>query len=194
MLSICLSDSPTGSISQVEPISYWFQPYSKNKPMNILVRDAKDTDFEQLVALFAEENRFHAELVPDYIQVTDDILTRDELHEFITDEDSHIFVCETESQVVGAVIVSIHKKSEDRWKKSFETAYIDDLIVSARARRKGVGKRLMKRAIAWARTKGFESIELHVWQSNPGAIRLYESLGFTIIQHRMKCQISQHYS
>lgn len=159
--------------------------------MNIAVRDARETDFEQLVALFSEENRFHAELMPDYIQVTDDVLTKTELHEFIGSEDTHIFVCEAESQVVGAVIVSIRRRKEDRWNKPIETAYIEDLIVSAQARRMGVGKHLMTEAIAWARAKGVDSIELHVWQSNSGAIRFYESLGFTPIQHRMKCQIPQ---
>lgn len=153
--------------------------------MNILVRDARDSDFKQLVALFSEENRFHAKLVPDYIQITDDLLTKTELHEFITSEDTHIFVCETESQVVGAVIVGICKRKEDRWNKSLETAYIGDLIVSVHARRMGVGKRLMTEAMAWARTKNLDSVELHVWQSNSKAIRFYESLGFTTIQHRM---------
>jgi ribosomal protein S18 acetylase RimI-like enzyme len=160
--------------------------------MNILVRNARDADFGQLVALFAEENRFHAELVPDYIQATDDILTKAELHEFISSVDTHLFVCEAESQLVGAVIVSIRKRKEDRWNRPLETAYIEDLIVSARARRIGAGKCLMTEAIAWARTKGVDSIELHVWHSNSGAIRFYESLGFTTIQHRMKSQISRH--
>jgi RimJ/RimL family protein N-acetyltransferase len=45
-------------------------------------------------------------------------------------------------------------------------------------RRQGIGRRLAMAAITAARTAGIERIELEVFASNAGAIRLYDRLGF----------------
>ena len=45
-------------------------------------------------------------------------------------------------------------------------------------RRQGIGRRLAETAIGAARAAGIERIELEVFASNTGAIRLYEQLGF----------------
>jgi ribosomal protein S18 acetylase RimI-like enzyme len=45
-------------------------------------------------------------------------------------------------------------------------------------RRQGLGRRLVTAAIGAARKAGMERIELEVFASNTGAIRLYEQLGF----------------
>ena len=45
-------------------------------------------------------------------------------------------------------------------------------------RRKGIGKQLIKKAIADAFSKGIRRIELEVFASNTGAIALYRKFGF----------------
>jgi hypothetical protein len=42
--------------------------------MKIDIKPAQQADLEELQRLFREENRFHAVLVPEYIQATDDML------------------------------------------------------------------------------------------------------------------------
>jgi len=44
--------------------------------------------------------------------------------------------------------------------------------------RRGIGEALLSELIAWARTSPLEKIELHVRESNLGAIALYRKLGF----------------
>lgn len=46
-------------------------------------------------------------------------------------------------------------------------------------RRHGVGRRLLEECLGLARDARLEKIELEVFTDNEGAIRLYESLGFT---------------
>lgn len=48
-----------------------------------------------------------------------------------------------------------------------------------RWRGRGIGKRLMEAALAWAKQSGFERIELEVYASNAPAIALYRRFGFT---------------
>ena len=45
-------------------------------------------------------------------------------------------------------------------------------------RRRGVGTRLIEELFRWARSQGVRRIELDVFENNPGAVRLYEKLGF----------------
>ena len=51
-------------------------------------------------------------------------------------------------------------------------------------RRQGIGRALTERAMLLARAKGAAAIWLHVREDNPGAIRIYESLGFQEIARR----------
>ncbi len=56
--------------------------------------------------------------------------------------------------------------------------YIDILAVAPDMRGKGVGTRLLGAVFQTAREKGFKSVSLEVVDTNPGARRLYERLGF----------------
>ena len=57
--------------------------------MKVKIREASLVDYEDLCMLFAEENQFHARLVPQYIQTTPNLLTREELEGFLTDSFSN---------------------------------------------------------------------------------------------------------
>lgn len=157
--------------------------------MKIQVREARSTDFERLSALFAEENRFHAQLVPAYIQITSPVLTREELQAFLGSPTDRLFVCEDGDKLLGAVIVSLQESAEDRWNKSRLCGYIDDLIVTATARGRGVGRQLMQAARRWVIAQGVQTIELHVWETNTDARRFYASLGLQTVQHRMTWEL-----
>ncbi len=50
------------------------------------------------------------------------------------------------------------------------------------ARGPGIGRALVEDALAWARAAGFRALQFNaVAATNIAAVRLYESLGFTII-------------
>lgn len=153
--------------------------------MKLQIREAGIADFDRLCALFAEENRFHAQLVPAYIQMTSQVLTREELQASLDRRTHQLYVCEDGDALLGAVIVSLRDTVEDRWNKSHLYGYIEDLIVTATARGRGVGRRLMQAARCWVTSQGVQTIELHVWEANTGACRFYESLGLRSVQRRL---------
>ena len=66
------------------------------------------------------------------------------------------------------------------------SAHVADLglIVSARHRRRGIGRQLLDTAVAWSRAAGVRKLELHVFPWNAPAIRLYETYGFVHEGHR----------
>jgi len=153
------------------------------------IRTAIESDYLQLKSLFTEENRFHADLVPKYIQMTNDILKREELQEFLANTDSNIFVYEKNTELLGAIIISIREEKEDRWKKSRVIGYIDDLIVKSSARRNGIGKQLVAAARSWFFAQSIHNVELNVWETNTGSYQFYNALGFHTVQRRMMLSI-----
>ncbi len=153
--------------------------------MKIQVREARAADFERLSALFSEENEFHAQLVPAYIQTTPHVLTREELQMFLDSRTLRLFVCEEGDALLDAVIVALQETAGERWNKPRFCGYIEDLIVTATARGRGVGRQLMQAARRWVVSQGVQTIELHVWEANVGACHFYESLGLQTVQRRM---------
>ena len=87
----------------------------------------------------------------------------------------------------------MREEREDRWKKSrtigYIIGYIKDLIVTASARRGGIGKRLLKAVHAWAVSRGIQTIELHVWEANTDTRQFYESIGFMSVQRMMSLSV-----
>jgi GNAT superfamily N-acetyltransferase len=62
--------------------------------------------------------------------------------------------------------------------------YVKRVVVHPAFRKQGLSRQLMQYIITFARTEQhLEAIDLHVWEDNYPAIRLYESLGFEL-QHR----------
>jgi GNAT superfamily N-acetyltransferase len=57
--------------------------------------------------------------------------------------------------------------------------WLEDLFVERAARRTGLGRALVTAALERARARGCRRIELDVNEQNEGALRFYESLGFT---------------
>lgn len=65
-------------------------------------------------------------------------------------------------------------------------AFIYDIVVAESARGQGLGRALLRVSVDWATSGGFTAIGLHVFGGNTGAIRLYESEGFTVTDVLMR--------
>ncbi len=62
--------------------------------------------------------------------------------------------------------------------------YVKRVVVHPDYRKLGLARTLMQHIITYARSeRQLEAIDLHVWEENVPAIRLYETLGFEL-QHR----------
>lgn len=69
-------------------------------------------------------------------------------------------------------------------RRAVDEIEILNLAVAPEARRKGVARRLVGEALAWGKSLGARRAFLEVRESNRGAIRLYESLGFVAAGRR----------
>jgi ribosomal protein S18 acetylase RimI-like enzyme len=58
-------------------------------------------------------------------------------------------------------------------------AYLEELYVDPRRRRRGLGRALLQEAMATARRDGATHMDIAVDESDEAAVNLYQSLGFT---------------
>ncbi len=60
------------------------------------------------------------------------------------------------------------------------TAFIWNILVDRDHRRRGLGRRLMEMAIAWAQSKGYRALCLETQSNNIAACRFYHHMGFRL--------------
>jgi GNAT superfamily N-acetyltransferase len=103
------------------------------------------------------------------------------------DNDAYILVAERNERAIGVAVVHIAARDDMGWDYDKETpsflvgtnAYLENIEVSKRMRRKGVGTLLLREVENEARRRGKERLWLHTDEVNVGAHRFYERNGWT---------------
>lgn len=88
-------------------------------------------------------------------------------------EGAEVFVAEAAGEPLG--LLQIHPETD--YFTGHPRAYVDVLVVAAKAEGRGVGAALMRHAEAWARGHGCHEVCLDVFAGNARAIGFYERLG-----------------
>src|SRR5215510_16100190 len=89
-----------------------------------------------------------------------------------------IFVAEEDSEVVGFVTVLAREPFVELDDPPGHYALITDLVVLESHRSRGIGRRLLERAEAYAKQAGSTELRIGVLSSNRKARRLYLDVGF----------------
>lgn len=101
---------------------------------------------------------------------------RDTFDGLMARDDSDLVAAVCDGELCGyAAIWTILDQSE-----------LGDVAVAPGHRGRGVGRRLVQAAMEHARARGAREIFLEVRESNKGAIRLYEEMGFEVIDRRRR--------
>ena len=102
-----------------------------------------------------------------------------------THERTLIFLAQVGEQVAGkAELLLAPTDIGPQDIASFHVGYVKRVIVAPEFRKLGLARQLMQHIIDYGRRElNLTAIDLHVWEQNMPAIRLYESLGFEV-QHR----------
>ena len=87
----------------------------------------------------------------------------------------------------GAKVVGWCHIKPDRWEGFTHTGWLG-MGVLKEYRRQGIGSALLHQALAEARNRGMERVELNVFASNLSAIHLYEKFKFEIEGRKKKAR------
>lgn len=146
--------------------------------MKTLIRSASPEDFDGVGRVFAEENQFHADLVPEIIQVADPIMTQEWYAEVLSNPNSTLFVAEEGKNISGVALVELRNSIDDPIFKQRRYAHISEIAVLKEYQGLGIGRLLMEIIHEWVYELGITEIELQVWERNESAIDFYEELGY----------------
>lgn len=155
--------------------------------MNVWVRRATEGDYEQIIDLYEEGDRFHARALPDLFRLPEgQSRPREFVVGTVDDEDAALLVAESQGRLVGVLRAVVRTAPDHPILRPRSFIEISDVVVGESFRGRGVGTQLMGEAHRWAAEKGFTSVELNVYEFNEGARRLYEELGYKTFSRRMR--------
>jgi GNAT superfamily N-acetyltransferase len=120
------------------------------------ITERVETAFKKLIPQLGPEVR-----VPD----------KDWLQEIIASGNTRIFIAE-DGDISGTLTLVFQKTPAG------EKAWIEDVVVDATARGKGIGEKLVRFAVSYAEEKGITKIDLTSGPARIDANRLYQKLEF----------------
>ena len=152
-----------------------------------MIRRATLDDITAIAELYREQFREMSKLIPDFIKEGDQSI--EFLEKTVSNDDFDILVYENDGTVVGFILLQAKVRPDFDFMLPGKYCYIMDIIVTENHRGKGFGTALMNAAKDWAKEHNCCFINLDVLVNNPGAIKLYEKLGFIPKAQEMYCKL-----
>lgn len=100
------------------------------------------------------------------------VMSEEQLRRVIESPESHLFVLYEEGLAVGMITVGLYAAPTG------VKGWIEDVVVDARFRGCGYGRRLVEEAVAFARSQGVDHLMLTSNPARKAANALYQALGF----------------
>ncbi len=147
------------------------------------LRAGRHDDWPGVQALLREIDELHAALAPSFFRSA----PRAELEwrRLLADAHAGSFVAVEGTpalpRLAGVVMVRIYDTPAEPAMHPRRRGHVETLVVAARRRRQGIGRRLLTAASAWARGQGAVEMVLTTWAGNEAADAFYESLGYRVL-------------
>jgi GNAT superfamily N-acetyltransferase len=155
-----------------------------------LLRPLEPSDYEALTALLTPLDVMHHEALPHlYRPVVDPVRSREFFLAQLAREDVFWRGAVVGATLLGFVCASCVTRPERAPHAPGKFVRIDDLMVHAEARRRGIGRALIAAALDWARTASITDGELNVFEFNAEARAFYERLGFSTLMRRFSLRL-----
>jgi 3-phosphoshikimate 1-carboxyvinyltransferase len=150
------------------------------------IRRARPDDYDGLCALMREANALHSQRRPRIFQQPAGVIwEREVVLGLMQDENVALFVAEAEGRLLGFVHVLMKDPLPIPVMVPRRYALVQTIAVTPEARRRGVGRRLMDEAHAWAEARDAASVELIVFEFNESAMAFYRDLGYETLSRRL---------
>ena len=159
-----------------------------SRDSRVRIRCALESDFEQLFSLYRQlycfESKFDGALKS--VKEVEENLRR-YLRRCLKGKTHVVLVAEAGNNIVGFIMVAVRRYSRVYRKPKF--GYVDALFVSETARKRGIGRKLLREAERTLLRAGISSLECEVYEGNDAAMEFYRSCGFRTISKRLRKEI-----
>ncbi|MBQ8814358.1 MAG: GNAT family N-acetyltransferase [Lachnospiraceae bacterium] len=151
-----------------------------------MVRFAARDDLARVNELRAQVHAVHAEGRPDIFYEESGPELKAYAENFLTEENKALIVAEREGIICGFACVELITKPASITCKERDFYAVHEFGVDKHLRRSGVGRELFAFIKADAKERGFDRIELNMWEFNESALKFYESVGFKTYRRYME--------
>ena len=151
-----------------------------------MVRFAKEEDLLRINELREMVNEHHVAGRPDMFKPGFGQELRDYILEIWNAENKDIIVAERDGIICGFACVKFVDRAETPYRNAMRFYEVEEFGVDKAFRRQGVATELMTFVKEDARARGFERIELNMWEFNESALDFYEAVGFKTYRRYME--------
>jgi len=145
--------------------------------MNVRIRKMRVGDAGALADLWLEMVLYHAKCDPYWrVKRNSKGGYAEYMRGMLGAPDKIVYVAHEDGEIVGFVLALLDKRS--RVFRQAGVGGIQDLAVTAKWRRKGIGRRLVRKVWGWFEEKGVRTVEVRAATANPLATAFWKSMGF----------------
>ncbi|MBO4384159.1 MAG: GNAT family N-acetyltransferase [Clostridia bacterium] len=153
------------------------------------IRFAEYEDLEMVNDLRRQVNDLHVYGRPETFKPGFSDELRDRIYDLFNDPDIRIVVCESDGIICGFAVLNHIVRPETPYMFVRDLLDIDEFCVDEGHRRSGVGTEMIRFIAEFAKSEGFDSVELNMWEFNKGALDFYESVGFKTYRRYMELKL-----
>ena len=154
---------------------------NKSNEMKFEIRSACSSDAELLSCLGTEtfcQTYAHAHPADDMSTYLELAFNKEKISQEISDKNTSFLIAESDKRAIAYAKLTSNKKPDEL--KDANSIELERFYVEKSMTAKGIGKKLFARCLDIAKTKGFRTMWLSVWEHNPKAISFYEKFGFEV--------------
>lgn len=154
--------------------------------MHIDTREAKVTDFHQMLEIYKELDEIHRVEHPEiFIEPEGDARPLEYIKDQIEDDNKYLVLAELDYLIIGFAECVIMESSTFPVMKKRKWVELNSLVVLKDYQSRGVGKILLNCVSEWSKKNGINRIELKVFNFNLIASEFYSKAGFKTMYSKM---------
>ena len=142
------------------------------------IREATPADSAVLARLNTHVQDVHLAQRPEHFTATDPTATSEWFGRRLEEPGAHAWIAEVDERAVGYVLALRRQSQGNPFTRARTWFEIDQLAVDPAVRRRGIGRALLRAALAHAREEGLP-VEATSWAFNDRTHALFASLGLT---------------
>ena len=155
----------------------------------MIIRFAKENELVRVNELRKQVNDLHVEGKPEVFKAGFNDELRDYVYDIWNDPEQEIVVADSDGIICGFAVLHHIVKPATPFMYERDFIDVDEFCVDKDYRRQGVASEMITFMRNYAREKGFNRIELNMWEFNRDALAFYETVGFKTYRRYMEMKV-----
>lgn len=155
----------------------------------MIIRFAKENELVRVNELRKQVNDLHVEGEPDVFKEGFNDELRDHVYDIWNDSEQEIVVADSDGIICGFAVLHHIVKPATPFMYERDFMDVDEFCVDKEYRRQGVASEIITFIRKYAKEKGFNRIELNMWEFNQDALAFYEAVGFKTYRRYLEMKV-----